>query len=161
MGSRLIGRVAQILPTIFLVTLLVFCLQQLMPGDPAVVMAGENRGDPAVLAQIRSELWLDRSLPVQYLHWIGNLLRGDLGISWHTRESVTGLIGPKLPVTLQVAPMAFAIASLRAGAEIVIDDPGAYTAKWSFPLLFEFLPDTEMIEDLCDNERDSRHSVGK
>ena len=46
-------------------------------------------------------------------------------------------------------------------AEIVIDDPGAYTAKWSFPLLFEFLPDTEMIEDVCDNERDSRHSVGK
>ena len=110
MGSRLIGRVAQILPTIFLVTLLVFCLQQLMPGDPAVVMAGENRGDPVVLAQIRAELWLDRSLPVQYLHWIGNLLRGDLGISWHTREAVTGLIGQKLPVTLQVAAMAFAIA---------------------------------------------------
>ena len=72
-------------------------------------------------------------------------------------------VGAGLTVGVVALPlaMAFAIASLRAGAEIVIDDPGAYTAKWSFPLLFEFLPDTEMIEDLCDNERDSRHSVGK
>jgi len=45
--------------------------------------------------------------------------------------------------------------------EITIDDPGAYTKPWSFPLKFEFLPDTEMIEDVCDNERDSSHSVGK
>ena len=45
--------------------------------------------------------------------------------------------------------------------EITIDDPQAYTKSWSFPLEFEFLADTEMIEDVCDNERDSAHSVGK
>ena len=45
--------------------------------------------------------------------------------------------------------------------EITIDDPQAYTKAWSFPLEFEFLADTEMIEDVCDNERDSLHSVGK
>ncbi len=45
--------------------------------------------------------------------------------------------------------------------EITIEDPGAYTKPWSFPLKFEFLADTEMIEDVCDNERDSTHSVGK
>lgn len=45
--------------------------------------------------------------------------------------------------------------------EITIDDPGAYTRPWSFPLQFQFLADTEMIEDVCDNERDSRHAVGK
>lgn len=44
-------------------------------------------------------------------------------------------------------------------AEIVIDDPGAFTKTWSFPLQFELLPDTDMIEDVCDNERDSAHSV--
>ena len=48
-----------------------------MPGDPAIVLAGEERGDPQVLAQIRAELWLDRSLPVQYLHWIGGVLHGE------------------------------------------------------------------------------------
>jgi hypothetical protein len=46
-------------------------------------------------------------------------------------------------------------------AEVVIDDPQAYTRTWSFPMQFEFLADTDMIEDVCDNERDSSHSVGK
>ncbi len=110
MRSHLGGRLLQVLPTILLVSILVFALQQLMPGDPAVVLAGEERGDPAVLAQIRSELWLDRSLPVQYFHWIGNVLRGDLGFSWRIRQPVASLVLTKLPVTLQLAAMAFLIA---------------------------------------------------
>ena len=112
MRSHLGGRLLQVLPTILLVSVLVFALQQLMPGDPAVVLAGEERGDPAVLAQIRSELWLDRSLPVQYVHWIGNVLRGDLGFSWRIRQPVASLVLTKLPVTLQLAAMAFGIALL-------------------------------------------------
>ena len=72
MKSHLGNRIAQIVPTLLLVSVLVFCLQQLMPGDPAVVLAGEERGDPQVLAQIRAELWLDRSLPVHYFHWPQN-----------------------------------------------------------------------------------------
>src|SRR4051794_41667162 len=83
-----------------------------MPGDPAMVMAGEERGDPQVLAQIRAELWLDRSLPVQYVHWIGNVLQGDLGFSWRIRQPVAQLIVQKLPVTLQLGTMAFLIAVL-------------------------------------------------
>ena len=110
MRSHLGGRLLQVLPTILLVSILVFALQQLMPGDPAVVLAGEERGDPAVLAQIRSELWLDRSLPVQYFHWIGNVMRGDLGFSWRIRQPVASLVLTKLPVTLQLASMAFLIA---------------------------------------------------
>jgi len=110
MRSHLGGRLLQVLPTILLVSILVFALQQLMPGDPAVVLAGEERGDPAVLAQIRAELWLDRSLPVQYFHWIGNVLRGDLGFSWRIRQPVASLVLTKLPVTLQLAAMAFLIA---------------------------------------------------
>ncbi len=112
MRSHLGGRLLQVLPTVLLVSILVFALQQLMPGDPAVVLAGEERGDPAVLAQIRSELWLDRSLPVQYFHWIGNVLRGDLGFSWRIRQPVASLVLTKLPVTLQLAAMAFGIALL-------------------------------------------------
>jgi peptide/nickel transport system permease protein len=110
MKSHLGSRIAQIVPTLLLVSILVFCLQQLMPGDPAVVLAGEERGDPQVLAQIRAELWLDRSLPVQYFHWIGNVLQGNLGLSWHIRQPVAHLIAEKLPVTLQLGGMAFLIA---------------------------------------------------
>ena len=110
MRSHLGSRLLQVLPTVLLVSILVFALQQLMPGDPAVVLAGEERGDPAVLAQIRSELWLDRSLPMQYLHWIGNVLQGDLGFSWRIRQPVASLVLTKLPVTLQLGAMAFLIA---------------------------------------------------
>ena len=105
-------RIAQIIPTLILVSILVFCLQQLMPGDPALVMAGEERGDPQVLAQIRAELWLDRSLPVQYVHWMGNVLQGNLGFSWRIRQPVAQLVLQKLPVTLQLGSMAFIIAVL-------------------------------------------------
>ncbi len=110
MRGHLVGRLLQVIPTIILVSMLVFALQQLMPGDPAVVLAGEERGDPVVLAQIRSELWLDRSIPVQYLHWIGGVLHGDLGFSWRIRQPVAALVAEKLPVTLQLGAMAFVIA---------------------------------------------------
>ena len=110
MRSHLGARILQVIPTILLVSVLVFALQQLMPGDPAVVLAGEERGDPVVLAQIRADLWLDRSLPVQYLHWVGGVVRGDLGFSWRIRQPVAGLILTKLPVTLQLGGMAFVIA---------------------------------------------------
>jgi len=106
------GRLLQVLPTLLLVSVLVFSLQQLMPGDPAIILAGEERGDPLVLAQIRQELWLDRSIPVQYLHWIGNVLQGDFGTSWRIRQPVLQLILQKLPVTLQLGGMAFAFALL-------------------------------------------------
>src|SRR5271167_65897 len=109
MRGHLASRIAQIIPTLLLVSVLVFCLQQLMPGDPAMVLAGEERGDPQVLAQIRAELWLDRPLPVQYLHWMGNVLHGNLGYSWRIREPVSRLVAEKLPVTLQLSAMAFLI----------------------------------------------------
>ena len=82
---RFIGtRLLQVVPTLLLVSVMVFLLQELTPGDPAVALAGEERGDPVVLAQIRAELWLDRPLIVQYGHWMGNLLHGNLGFSWLT-----------------------------------------------------------------------------
>jgi len=104
------ARLAQVIPTLLLVSVLVFCLQQLMPGDPAVVMAGDS-ADPQTVAQIRAELWLDRPLPAQYVHWLGNALHGRLGYSWRNREDVAALIGEKLPVTAQLAVMAFLIAA--------------------------------------------------
>jgi peptide/nickel transport system permease protein len=112
MTAFLLRRLGQTVPTLLLVSLLIFGLQQLMPGDPAIILAGEERGDPQVLAQIRAELWLDRSLPVQYFHWLGNVLQGDLGFSWRIRLPVAELVREKLPVTIQLASMAFVIAVL-------------------------------------------------
>jgi peptide/nickel transport system permease protein len=91
---------------------LIFGLQQLMPGDPAMILAGEERGDPLVLAQIRAELRLDQPILLQYGHWIGRVLVGDFGFSWRIREPVATLILQKLPVTFQLASMAFLIAVL-------------------------------------------------
>lgn len=111
MRGHLGVRFAQVIPTLLLVSIMVFCLQQLMPGDPALVLAGEER-DPEVLEQIRRELKLDQPLVIQYFYWIGNVLQGDLGFSWRIRQPVTELVATKLPVTLQLASMAFIIAVL-------------------------------------------------
>jgi peptide/nickel transport system permease protein len=102
-------RLLQLVATLFFVSLIVFGLQQLLPGDPALAMAGEER-DPAVLAQIRRQYRLDRPLPVQYVHWIGGVLSGNLGESMRLKEPVLTLIAQKFPVTLQLALMAIVIA---------------------------------------------------
>lgn len=103
-------RVGQTIPTLLFVSILIFGLQQLMPGDPALILAGEERGDEQVLAQIRAELNLDKPIVVQYALWMGGVLQGDLGFSWRIREPIAGVIAQKLPVTLQLALMAFVIA---------------------------------------------------
>ena len=102
-------RALQALPTLILVSVLVFLLQQAMPGDPALILAGEDK-TPELLAQIRHELWLDRALPLQYLHWLGGVVHGDFGLSWRNRQPIAELIALKLPVTLQLGSMAFVIA---------------------------------------------------
>ena len=104
-------RLLELLPTLFLVSVLIFGLQQLLPGDPALVMAGEE-GDPEVVEQIRRQYRLDQPLPLQYLHWIGNVLQGDLGESMRIKQPVSQLIAEKLPVTLQLGTMAMLFALL-------------------------------------------------
>ncbi len=108
----LLKRIGQVLPTLFILSILIFGLQQLMPGDPALILAGEERGDAQVLAQIRAELRLDRPIYEQYLYWVGNVLTGDFGFSWRIRMPVSQLILDKLPVTAQLAAMSFIIAVL-------------------------------------------------
>jgi peptide/nickel transport system permease protein len=65
-----------------------------------------------VIAQIREKLWLDRPIPLQYLHWLGGVLRGDLGYSWRIGQPVAHMIAQKLPVTLQLSVMGFCFALL-------------------------------------------------
>jgi len=110
MWGWLLGRAGQMVPTLLILSVLIFGLQQLMPGDPALILAGEERGNPEVLAQIRAELKLDRPIWEQYLAWLGNVLVGDFGFSWRIRLPVSELILQKLPVTAQLAAMSFIIA---------------------------------------------------
>jgi peptide/nickel transport system permease protein len=111
MFEFLLKRIASIIPTLVVVSMLIFGLQQLLPGDPALVMAGEEK-DPEVIEQIRKQYRLDQPLPVQYGYWIAGVLRGDLGESMRIRQPVSQLIAEKLPVTLQLASMAMAFALL-------------------------------------------------
>ncbi|MGJ5215420.1 MULTISPECIES: ABC transporter permease [unclassified Bradyrhizobium] len=111
MLTFLARRLAQIIPTLIFVSILIFSLQQLLPGDPALVMAGEER-DPAVIEQIRKQYRLDQPLPVQYGYWIKGVLSGDFGESLRIKMPVRDLILQKLPVTLQLASMAIVIAFL-------------------------------------------------
>lgn len=106
-------RVLQLIPTLFFVSVIIFSLQQLLPGDPALVMAGEER-DPAVLEQIRQQYRLDQPIPIQYVYWIKGVLSGDLGESMRLKEPVLRLIMQKFPVTLQLALMAIVV-SLAVG----------------------------------------------
>jgi peptide/nickel transport system permease protein len=111
LSRYLLRRLATIVPTLILVSMLVFGLQQLLPGDPAIVLAGEDR-DPAAVEYLREKLHLDKPLPVRYAYWIGGVLRGDLGESLRVQKPVVELVLEKLPVTLQLASMAIVIAIL-------------------------------------------------
>ncbi len=104
-------RLAAIIPTVFFVTVIIFGLQQLLPGDAASVLAGENQ-DPEVIAYLQKKMHLDEPLPMRYAYWISGVFHGDLGESMRIQQPVLDLIKEKLPVTLQLAAMAMVIALL-------------------------------------------------
>src|SRR5213595_733560 len=104
-------RILQLIPTLFFVSILIFSLQHLLPGDPALVMAGEER-DPNVIAHIRAQYRLDQPIPVQYVYWVKGVLSGDFGESLRNKVPVRDLNAQKLPVTMQLASMAIVIAFL-------------------------------------------------
>jgi peptide/nickel transport system permease protein len=120
-------RLATIVPTLVLVSMLIFGLQQLLPGDPAVILAGEER-DPNVVAYLHKKLHLDDPLPVRYAYWVGDVLRGDLGESVRSQEPVTHLIAQKLPVTLELAVLAMGIALVIGIPAGVVSAVGRGTA---------------------------------
>ena len=111
MLNYFLKRLASLVPTVFFVTIIIFGLQQLLPGDAALILAGEDQ-DPQVIAYLQKKMHLDEPLPVRYAYWIGGVLQGDLGESLRIQEPVLGLIKEKLPVTLQLAGMAMVIALL-------------------------------------------------
>jgi peptide/nickel transport system permease protein len=111
MLTYLVRRIAIIIPTLFFVSLIIFGLQQLLPGDPALALAGEER-DPQVIAFLRTKYHLDEPLPVRYALWLGGVVRGDLGDSVRINRPVLDLVLEKLPVTAELASLALLVALL-------------------------------------------------
>ena len=101
MASYVLRRLLLMAPVAFLVTVIVFALMRLSPGDPVLVYAGEER-DPESLAQIRRSLGLDQPMPVQYVAWLSRSVQGDLGRSIRTRQPVVEAIVERLPATFML-----------------------------------------------------------
>ena len=130
MLNYLLQRLATIVPTLFFVSILIFGLQQLLPGDPAMILAGEER-DPTVIAHLHQKLHLDEPLPIRYLYWAGGVLKGDLGESVRIQKPVLDLIVEKLPVTLELALLAIFIA-LAIGITAGIVSAVAKDTAWDY-----------------------------
>jgi len=105
----LIRRVAISIVTLFVISLIVFTGVRMIPGDPARVMGGTD-ADAAGLAEIRQKYGLDAPIALQYLRWVGLALRGDLGESIRTRESVVWTVARKLPITMELAGLSLLVA---------------------------------------------------
>jgi peptide/nickel transport system permease protein len=115
MAPYLFRRLLYFIPVIFLVTVVVFSITMLLPGDPALAFLGEaNMRDKVAYEAMRTELGLDRPLPVQYVRWLGKALQGDLGRSVRTHEAVAAALAARLPVTLELAAVSLGIALLIA-----------------------------------------------
>src|SRR3954467_13825917 len=99
---RLLGAI----PVLLVLVLAVFTLQKVAPVDPVAALVGA-KASASVYAAARHKLGLDQPLPVQFVHYIGHAVRGDLGMSTVTRSSISGDIVKFLPVTLELVFMAF------------------------------------------------------
>jgi peptide/nickel transport system permease protein len=100
-GAFLVRRLLEAIPVVLLSTLVIFLGLRLIPGDPAQVLGGQD-ASAETLAAIRKANGLDQPLPVQYVIWIGNVLRGDLGVSFFTKTPVVNLIAQRAPATLEL-----------------------------------------------------------
>jgi len=133
-------------PVAFLVSVAVFALIHLTPGDPARIILGEE-GTPEAVAALRHELGLDRPLPQQYILWITRVVRGDLGRSLRTHQPVIQAIGERLPASFELGLAALTwslliaiplgtIAALRRGSPIDVAATGFTIAGVSVPNFF-------------------------
>ena len=111
MKSLLLRRLAVLLPTLLLVSMMVFGLQKLLPGDPALALAGEER-NPEVVEYLRHKYRFNDPIPVQYAVWLKALVHGDFGTSVRTRLPIGTMLAEKLPVTIELAILSMLVALL-------------------------------------------------
>ena len=112
MTAYVIRRLLLTIPVLFAIVTLVFAIRPLVPGDPVEIMLFGQSANPEVIANIRAQLGLDRSIPEQYLLYVSNVLQGDLGTSITTRQPVIEEITNRYPATLQLAIGAFLVSGI-------------------------------------------------
>jgi peptide/nickel transport system permease protein len=139
-------RLIQLVPTLFLVLVVIFVLVRLLPGDPTSAMLGDRATD-ADVARLNAQLGLDRSIPAQFLLFLQRIVQGDLGISIHLKVPVMRLILEKMPVTLALTgfaallallmavPLAF-VAAMRRGRAADTAIRGAFQIGLSMPIFY-------------------------
>ncbi|MGO4126874.1 ABC transporter permease [Inquilinus sp. YAF38] len=139
-------RLVQLVPTLFLVLVVIFVLVRLLPGDPTSAMLGDKATD-ADVARLNAQLGLDRSLPTQFLLFLQRIVQGDLGTSIHLKVPVMRLILERMPVTLALTgfaallallmavPLAFA-AAMRRGRAADTAIRGAFQIGLSMPIFY-------------------------
>ena len=115
MTSYIARRLAQTIPLLFGITVVLFAVIQAAPGGPEAALLESDRFiDPEVIEAYRQRLGVDRPVPVQYARWLGGALTGDLGVSFSTTRPVTDMITERLPATLELMGVSFVLAALAA-----------------------------------------------
>ncbi|HMQ33424.1 MAG TPA: ABC transporter permease [Chloroflexaceae bacterium] len=114
MGQYLLRRTLIAIPTLLVISAVVFFILALAPGDPLAEFAANPAVPPEVRENIRRSFGLDQPVPVQYVRWLSSVARGDWGFSFASRMPVLDLIAQRLPQTLQVAGLAYLIGLLIA-----------------------------------------------
>jgi len=113
MNSYIIRRLLQFIPTTIAVTLIIFILLNILPGDPAVLSGDPRRAmDVEAMKVLRDKWGLNQPVYLRYLKFLGNLVRGDLGISFRTNRKVTDILIERIPATLKLAVLAMLIAAI-------------------------------------------------
>lgn len=115
MGTFIFRRIIISLVIIIIITMIVFLCMRLLPGDPILIyMSGENLEtlDPSVLAALRAKYGLDKPLPVQYINWIFDIIRGDFGTSIIRGQPVNSLLAQCFPITVHLGILAFLFGTL-------------------------------------------------
>lgn len=144
MIAYLVRRLAGLVVLLWGISILVFLMVRLIPGDPATAILGQSATDPAIVARLRSQLGLDRPLFVQYMDWARGVLTGNFGYSYNQQRSVTSLIGANLMPTLSLTVAALSltvvlglllgvITGLRRGSALDTGIMGAALAAMSLP----------------------------
>lgn len=120
-------RLVQAVPTLFVISLLTFAMLRLIPGDPAILIAGEE-ATPQTLAAIREQLGLDRPLYEQYGRYLAALFRGDLGTSIRSKRSVADELAARVPATLELA-VTGGLVIMMVGASMGVA-AATWTGRW-------------------------------
>ena len=113
MGVYVLRRVLSLIPVMLLVSVTVFTLVRVSQGDPSLLLVGEE-GNKALAAQIREDLGFNRPIPVQYVDWLGHVVRGDMGRSMRLPYQVSDLVTQKLGTTMELALLAMLLSIVLA-----------------------------------------------